>query len=284
MASDLPPIAGITNVTGSFPLPDDFATPLVKIALDGENYYFNDTDQYAQLGTTVHDDKLGVALNTGLLETIHAITNCANKTETDYIVSLAENGKAQIKISHRYYGGEYNDKNRYFSELPPEERKHYFQETVSHFAQGARAVADLTTKFDTYPGLEEFTVEMDNYAVADRNYLYFDLPKLPSLFDFGAAQRSLPLYIADGSEKNVHTEIQWPAGYQETDIVPVSKNVMVDGGRAAVKREDSAGKCTVDYQLQTVPAIVGAKEYPALPGIQSILCKKSSTVFLLERK
>ncbi|MGH7953197.1 MAG: DUF3857 domain-containing protein, partial [Limisphaerales bacterium] len=51
MASYLPPIAGITNVTQSFPLPDDFQTPLVKINLDGEAYYLNDADEYSQLGT-----------------------------------------------------------------------------------------------------------------------------------------------------------------------------------------------------------------------------------------
>src|SRR5208282_1147345 len=52
LASGLPPIAGITNVAFSFPLPSAFQEPLVRVELDGQAYYLNDTDQYARLGST----------------------------------------------------------------------------------------------------------------------------------------------------------------------------------------------------------------------------------------
>ena len=102
MASGLPPVAGINNVAKSFPLPDDFQTPLVRIRVGGDDYYLNDGNQYSQLGTTAFDDKLGIALASQKLETIRAAKNCGNKTETDYAVSLADDGKARIKISTHF--------------------------------------------------------------------------------------------------------------------------------------------------------------------------------------
>jgi hypothetical protein len=285
MASGLPPIAGITNVTQSFPLPDNFTTPLVKITVDGETYYLNDTDQYSQLGTTPYDDKLGVVLSSQKMETIQAAKDCQDKTETDYAVSLTDDGRAQIKISQHFYGENYNGLNRYFSELPPEEREHYFQELVSGVAQGAQAVGGLTTKFDTYPGLEESTVVLDHYAVADGKFLYFDLPFTPTLFSVGTDQRSLPFYIAQGDEQIIHTDIQLPPGFRLTDIAPKAENLVAPGGaQAQVTRANADGKCEMDYQLDTIPAIVSPKDYPAMLKLQSDLDEKASTVFLLERE
>jgi Domain of Unknown Function with PDB structure (DUF3857)/Transglutaminase-like superfamily len=138
LASDLPPIDGITNVTSSFPLPQYFQTPLVKISVDGQAYYLNDTDQYSRLGTVAADGKLGIALAGQTWETIAAAKGCQNKTETTYAMVLTDQGAARIMIAKNYYGENYNAKNRYFSELPPEERNRYHQKIVSEMAQGAQ--------------------------------------------------------------------------------------------------------------------------------------------------
>ncbi len=139
LASSLPAIAGITNVAMAFPLPDFFPTPLVRVTLDGVNYYLNDTDQYAQLGSTASDGAMGIALSTGAWETVHAVKGCEDATRTDYALLLDDTGRTLLQVSRWYYGGSYSDRNKYFSELPPEERKRYFQEAVSAVAQGARA-------------------------------------------------------------------------------------------------------------------------------------------------
>ncbi len=46
MASGLPPVDGINDVVKSFPLPDYFQTPLVRIRIGGDDYYLNDGNQY----------------------------------------------------------------------------------------------------------------------------------------------------------------------------------------------------------------------------------------------
>ena len=285
MASDLPPIAGITNVTQSFPLPGDFQTPLVRISVDGTNDYLNDTDQYSQLGTTRFDGKLGIMPVSQKIETIRAAENCGDRTETDYAVSLADDGKARIKISTHFYGGNYNRDHKYFAELPPEERNHYFQEAVSRVAQGARAVGNLTTEFDTYPGLEEFTVDLDDYGVVDGKYFYFNLPFTPPFFAVTAGQRSLPLFVSNETEEIVRAEMEWPAGFRLTDIAPKSEDFVAPGGsQVHISQTNTGGKCIVRDEFGTVPAIISPKNYPQLLNIQSRLGRKSETTFLLERK
>jgi transglutaminase-like putative cysteine protease len=285
IASGLPPVAGIKNIAESFPLPGDFRTPLVRVTVDGEDYYLNDSDQYSHLGTTAFDDKLGVALSSGKMVTIKAAAGCGGRTETDYRLSLAGDGKARIKISKHYYGREYDATNRYFSELPPEERKHYFQEAVSRVAQGARAEGGLTTDFNTYPGLEEFTVALDDYGVVAGKYLYFNLPFMPANSPATTDQRSLPLFLPDKDERVIRTEIELPDGFRQTDISPKSEHFAAPGGsQARITQTSANGKCVVTDQFVTVPTIVSPKDYPVLLNIQAALGRKSATTFLLERE
>jgi transglutaminase-like putative cysteine protease len=285
MASGLPPVDAINKVAKKMPLPDNFAMPLVRISIDGENYYLNDTDQYAQLGTTGYDGKLGIVLAKQKMETISAVKNCDDKADTDFAISLSDNGKARITVSIHSYGNRYNAKRQFFAELPPEERNRYFQEAVSSVAQGARAVGDLTTKFDTYPGLEQFTVDLDNYGVVDGKYLYLNLPFTPYFIDAGTAQRSLPLYISDRREVNVHAEIELPPGYVQTDIVPKTQSFSASGGsQVHVTATSEPGKCVVTDNYRTAPAIINTQEYLKLVSIQSELGQKSATTLLLEKK
>ena len=285
LASTLPPIPEVTKVTGSFPLPQYFSSPLVRVVVDGSAYYLNDTDQYARIGSTGFDGKLGIVLATHQCETLHAAPECNDHTETLYAMSVEDNGKTRLDITRRYFGSHFNSKNSYFSELPPEERRRYFQELVSGVAQGARPIGDLVTKFDTYPGLERFSVEVDNYAVADGKYLYFDLPFTPSLFPPGADRRSLPLFLTRRSDSTVRTEISLPPAFRNLVIVPRSQTLdaPAHAGEAKITLSTDAGKCLLEHDLQTAPAIISPKEYSALLGLESTLGKKSSTVFLLQK-
>ena len=131
-----------------------------------------------------------------------------------------DSGRTRIGVSRWYYGENYNEKHRFFSELPPEERKRYFQETVSGVAQGARPVGDLTTAFDTYPGREQFSVIIDNYGVTAGKYLYFNLPFTPSLIPVGADQRALPLLISQGGKNTIRTEIELPPEFRRIVVAP----------------------------------------------------------------
>jgi transglutaminase-like putative cysteine protease len=283
MASDLPDIKGITDVAKKFPLPQNFQTPLIRVTVAGATYYLNDTDQYSQLGTTAHDGRLGVMLASRALKTIHATADCSEQTETLFKLSLGNDGKAQIGVTRHYYGSIFNEKKRFFAELPPEERRRYFQETVSEVAQGAQPVGDLITSFDSYPGTEQFSVKIDDYAVVDGNYSYFDLPFTPSLSPASTDRRVLPLFISRQNKNVIRTEIILPANFQDVIIAPKSETLKEAGGVARIKSLQTGGKYTITHELDTVPAIVSPKEYQALLKVESALSKKSATVLLLAK-
>ena len=286
LASNLPAMQDISNIVTSFPLPDSFDTPLVKLTLDGETYYLNDTDQYARLGSTAHEDRLGINLSSQAGEVIEAAKDCKDRIETDYTLSFADNGRMRMGVRNHYFGNEYNQKNRYFSELRPEERKRYYQEAVSKIDQGARPVGDLTEQFDTYPGTEQFTVELDNYAVVDGKYLYFNLPFTPSLVQLpGGDRRTLPLMLSDEGTHSIRTEIELPLGFRDVLISPANESLEAPagGGKVRMMSSEAAGKFVLTDNFEKSPAVINPRDYLAMLKVESILETKSAKVFLLEK-
>jgi hypothetical protein len=156
---------------------------------------------------------------------------------------------------------------------------------VSDIAQGARPVGDLRTSFDTYPGVEQFTVEINNYAVADGRYLYFDLPFTPSLFPAGADTRALPLFVSREREQSIRTEIELPSGFRRLVLTPKEQTLEAPGGsgRARTTVTTTGGKCIIAQELVTWPSIVAPKGYTKLVDLESALGRKSSRLFLLEK-
>lgn len=282
LASDLPPVPRIAGVVKHFPLPQNFQYPLVRVVVAGQTYYLNDTDQYAKLGTTPHAHRLALALASRAVTEIKPAKNCDEQSETLYTVALKNDGQAQIGITRRYFGSEFNGKKRYFSELPPEERQRYYQQVVSGVAQGARPAGDLVTKFDTYPGLEHYSVTVDHYAVVDGKYLYFDLPFAASLFPAGADSRQLPLFISYGSRSRIRAEITLPPEFRRLVIAPPGGKLSADGQTARVTTSTANGKFVLTDELQTTPAIVAPADYPALLKAESALREKSARAFLLQ--
>jgi hypothetical protein len=285
LGSGLPPIAGITNIAYTFPLPHSFTAPLVRVTVRGTTCYLNDTDQYAKLGSTSHDGKLCFVLSSQNCEVIHAAADSQEKTETVYTMSLDDTGRTRLGVTRRYFGTHYNRKNRFFSELPPEEKSRYYQEMVSGISQGARPVGGLETKFDIYPGIEQFTMEINNYAVADGKYLYFDLPFSPSLFPGGTDHRTLPLFVGGRSDSTIRTEINLPPGFHHMVMSPKVQTLDSPGGsgRGKITAETAGDKYVVAHELEVSPAIVEAKDYSAMLDVESALGKRSSRLFLLEK-
>ncbi len=288
LASALPAIEGINKVATSFPLPESFNVPLVKVTVDGEAYYLNDTDEYARLGSTQYEGRLGLALADGSCQVIKAAKDCQDKTETVYTLSIADDGKLQMGVTERYYGAQYNRWHRYFSELRPEERKRYWQQLVSGVAQGAHPVGELSDQFESYPGIEHYSVEVDNYAVVDGKYLYFDLPFTPSLFEYalGGDRRTLPMLLSQAGKRNVRTEVELPPGFRGVVVSPTSQSFDAPSGvgKVRINANSTAGKFVLTDEFETSPALLDPKDYPSMLKLESSLGKKSAKVMLLRKE
>jgi transglutaminase-like putative cysteine protease len=285
LGSGEPAISPLSQVAGRFPLPYEFQAVLVRVEVDGEAYYCNDTDQYARLGATPHDGKLGITLANQSLGTISAVHGDENRTAAGYRMSVDDTGTVRMEIRLEYFGTSYGDKNRFFSELPPEERRRYFQEAVSQVAQGARPVGGLTTSFDGYPGVEQFTVEIDHYGVVDGKYLYFELPYSLNLFPTYTDRHTLPLIIRSARLETIRTDIELPPGFRRVVIAPGNQDLVAPSGAGAVhvSARVAGGDWSVTEDLSERPAVVYPGDYASLLGVESSLENKSSRLLLLER-
>jgi len=286
LASDLPAADGIRAISTSFPMPDSFDTPIVKVDVDGQSIYLNDTDQYAHLGSTTHDDRLGIDLATQSTQVIAAAKDSADRVETNYSLAFGANGKLLMDVQKHYFGNDFNEKSRVFAEMRPEEKKRYFQEEVSRVGQGARPVGGLTEQFDSYPGIEKFSVELDNYAVVDGKYLYFDLPFTPTLIPLpGGDHRTLPLMLPRVSTAQTRAEITLPPGFKNVLISPAGENLDAPsgGGKATITTSSNAGKYVLTEDSEIAPVVISASDYPAMQKLEATLEKKSGQVFLLEK-
>jgi hypothetical protein len=285
LASDLPAIAGLTDRVRSFPFPEKFTVPLVRVTVNGKTCYLNDTDQYAHLGSTRHDGRLGIDLATGASLTIRAAADCSDREVTTYAMVLDGQGNARIGIRHAYYGMAYERKNRRFSELLPRQRAHYFQQMVSRVAQGARPVGRLMTNFNVYPGIERFEVDVDRYGVAKDGCLYLPLPFTPRLLPTETNRRTLPLLISKASDKTLRARIQLPPEYRHVAIAPRPAEYQGPGGTgsARVVSTTKDGDCLIVYHLAPRLAILQPADYPAALKLESALENRAARMLLVEK-
>jgi hypothetical protein len=268
----------------SLPLPTAFATPLVRVNVDGTTYYLNDTDQYAWLGSTEHEGKLALVLPDGSHTTVEAAGDGATRTDVLCRMTVDDNGKTRISLRRQYFGNRYNEKKKYFSEVTPEDRHRYHQSQVSKVAQGARPVGDLSTRFEEYPGVEEFAVEVDRYAIADGKFEYFPLPVTPQLVPAPTDHRELPFYIGWRSDERVRTEIELPPTRRNVVISPRNQDLEepAGGGAAHIARSLDHGRLILTYGMVVSPAIIPANHYEEVRAIEAALQQKSAKVILVE--
>lgn len=285
LASDVPPVRGLRQAAEAPPIVADFDTPLVRVAVGNDDYYLNDTDQYAPLGATPHDDRLAIGLSSGEYEIIRALGPERARDDITYAVSLFDGGAATIRIVRDYYGTSFAAENWNLAQMRPEEKARYFQELVSAVAQDAKPVGGLATDFDTYPGRESFTVKVDHYAVSDGRFLYFDLPGAPRFLPASGDLRVLPLLDKDDRREEVRVELSLPPGYSHLLIAPRARSLTApDGaGTAVITSQFGHGRWLLTYRLDREPAVITPGDYPKALAEEASLENRAADVVLLAR-
>ncbi len=186
----------------SIPQPDLFGNVLVKVMLGRNAVYLNDTDQYAELGSTPSENLVALPLNTALPGKIAVAPEFRKRTDTAYTIRLSEKGDATITRKRFFHGTDFTAWNKRYTEMTSEERKRHFQEMTASISQGARPTDELKVDFFVYPGTEEFSVEVENYAIAEKNYMYLNLPdSLAGVIGLHSDIRENPMLLSDSREQ-----------------------------------------------------------------------------------
>jgi len=206
-----------------FPFASNFGGVLIKLKVDGNIVYLNDTGEYSELGTTPHDKRPALTLPDGKIEIVKAAPDKESKSETKYKCSVSENGDIKIKVSKKYYGSTFAGMKRFFAEMQPDEFKKYKENLVSGMSQSAKLEGDIISDFKSYPGKTEFTVTIPKYAVRENDFLYFVLPQtLGNFLGINSEARENPIYWSSPAKSETVMEISLPKGFNKFELIPPS--------------------------------------------------------------
>jgi hypothetical protein len=276
-----------------YPSVSTFGGVLVRVRNGSDPVYLNDTNQYAILGTTPADGHLALSLARGATETVSVAQDRKNLRESEYRLTLTEQGDARIAVTRKNYGDSFAAQRQMFTELPPEERNRYYQELVAEISQAAIADSNLVTDFNSYPGVESFSVRAQKYGVRDGDFLYFELPRsLGHFFSLRSDTHENPFYQSRDFSFRVSTVVELPRDFGTVVLAPEPKEWRLPAGggtiRVRVSKQEDAGNGSVSltfvHEVDLNPFILEARAYPDLLEIEKQLTHAQARLVLVSRK
>lgn len=285
LASLSPRVPDVIKPLVACPQMDTFDSVLVRVQLNGEYIYLNDTDQYAALGATRHDGRLGLVLPDGTPETIRAARAKEDRDETLYTMVIDADGTAKITQRSLAYGMAFGDLKRQFAEMQPEERRQLQEQMVANIAQSAQLVTPLSATFDNYPGVIELTVSVPRYAVRD-TVMYYTLPAdLSDMVRVRSDMRDNPYYWSAPRRARTTFTMHVPEHFTHADMLPqeLSWRAPANAGtvRVTSQRADNGRTLTVQQEVDLQPAVIAADDYPDLLTINRQLAHPRMKTVLL---
>jgi len=286
-------IASLQRLEARYPADSTFGQVLVRVRSGWAEVYLNDTNQYAELGSTPAHGHLALPLAQGRTETISIAQDKQDLRQYEYRLTLTEEGDARIAAARKNYGDSFAIRHRMFAEMPPEERNRYYQEMVAEISQAAVADGDLVTDFDSYPGVETFAVRVDKYAVRDGEFLYFELPaSLRHLFNLRSDTHENPFYRAGALRRRISTVVELPEGNWRLVLAPRQRRLSLPGGGGTVavsvtaQGPDSGDAATLvfTHEVELDPFILESQDYPDLLEIEKQLTHAQARTVLLKRE
>ncbi len=269
-----------------------FGTVLVRVKLEEEYVYLNDTNQYAALGATHHDGRPGILLPSGEIVTIAAMKDRRNRSETEYAITMKPDTDGAVRRTRNVYGTSFQSFHRRYVEMPPEERRRHFQEMVAGISQAAKADGELVTKYDDYPAVEEFAVDIDKYAVLDGDHYYFTLPdSFAGLLSLRSDTRANPVYWGSPSDTALKLTINLPRGYvlslpaEGEAVTLLDEKLPSDAGSVTITaKTPKPGVLDLTFRAMTVPALIPPEDYGKLLDIQRRLAHPRMRTVILRRQ
>lgn len=293
VASKLPNIKEITGKVTEY-LQNVFTEVLVRVKLNNEMIYLNDTDQYSKLGTSQFEGKPMLVLDTKKQSVVKTAQNFLSATELAYDIRLKDDESARIRKTVSFYGMAYNGFNKKFSEMLPENFSRYYQEEIAMVSQSAKPVGELKTELNAYPGEERFTVDVENFfLVTDKKLMYFKLPFNPvqNLFKLSSDSRKYPYFIPVPNRTKIKYTVTVPGKYTTAKILPKSFewHAPSAGGYIKIsseftKKDSSHGVIEISYDVNLNPLLISPDDYSSLLKISNKLSHSDNKIVLLSEE
>lgn len=288
-ASKLPNIKEITGKVTEY-FQNIFTEVIVRVKINNEVIYLDETDQYSKLGTSLFENKPMIALDNAKQGTVKVVQNALTATELIYEIRLKDDESARIRRTASFYGNAFNAFNKKFAEMLPENLSRYYQEEIAAISQSAKPIGGLKTELSTYPGEERFTVDVENFFVPDGKLMYFKLPFNPiqNILKLSADTRKYPYFIPSANRIKLKYLVTVPAKYSTAKILPKSFewHAPSTGGFIKVfsefrKKENTPGIIEINYDVNLNPMLISPEEYGSLLKISSKLSHPDVRLVLL---
>jgi len=276
-----------------YPTSGAFGSVLVRLPNGSQTVYLNDTNQYAVLGATPADGGLALPLAEGRPEKIDVAQDRKNLRDYELRLALTEQGDARITTTRKNFGEWFGARRKLFAEMPPEERSRFHQEMVAEVSQAAVTDSNLVTEFNSYPGVESFSVRVEKYAVRDGDFLYFELPQsLRNLFGLRSDTHENPFYLGSDQSFRVSTAVELPPGFSQVVLAPDQRDWQLPAGGGTVRvsvsnqsqGDDGPVRLTVTHEVDLNPFMLEAQGYPELVEIEKQLTHAQARTILVTRR
>jgi transglutaminase-like putative cysteine protease len=263
-----------------------FTHLLVKV-MDGRRVvYLNETDHYARLGSTPFEGRVALDLE-GEPTVIEPPRTMKERSRSDFLLELDDNGDAQLTATRAYYGMAFGATRRLYEELPPEERRRHFMELVASLSQASEPQGGLSTDFSIYPGFRSFTVSIPRYAVRDGKYLYVTLPAgVGDLLRLNTDTRDGAFYRSEPQRTTVRYDLKLPATTRKVHMLPPEIDWQGPDGFGTIRFEqqptDDPHHVTLTQEVDLHPAVIRPEAYPVLLKLHQQLQHPSTRTVLIE--
>ncbi len=274
LASELPNLEYYKQDWNLLFMPEMYSRVLVRAG----GFILNDTDQYAALGTTAHQDKLALHLASSKIDGVKGI---ADSVTTHYVIDLDTEGNAVITLSRKYTGMAFAARNRMYSEMTPELRKRHEQNMAAAISESAEVIEPLSVEILISRCTEKLKVKVPHFAVRIEHYLQFNLPGniAGSLIRPLPEKREYPYFIGLSTKQDLNYEINLPK-----DTKSVAKMLPPDlkYEYVNVRSIDRSSYITVSIKADFSPVLLTSMDYLTLQAVQTRLVHPSMNTVLLE--
>ena len=265
-------------------LPIDFAEVLVLAKVNEEDFYLNDTGEYAQPGSTNSENALAVNLETGEYCTVVPAAECRSSIEQNWRIKCLPGNGAEITRITSFYGSEYEKMNRFFAEITPENEQQYKDRLAATIAPDAELVR-FSRDFKAYPGRVEVTLKVPEFWQKSGRFVYLTLPSTPAeSYIRTAGTRTLPYWYNGSVDFRAHFSVLLLPEWRECELAPAGYMRSIPGCSSTISLRSSLGENTLELEniVRWEPFFLNAGAYSLLEDLQKQLSNPANRTFLFK--
>jgi len=258
----------LENVMIDLPSKNQFPMVLVKVEISGKEYYLNDTNEYAHLGSSSSWKYLTMNLDHSKVGRVELSDEDKTSAVKNLDITIDLDGSGHVKVRVKNYGLSFAENNKRYSEMRPEEKLRHYQELVAQLSQSSIATSELETDFVSYPGEVSYSLDIDRFAVIDGDYMYITLPKVfDNVLGIKSGSREAPFYNPSFVMYKTVMKITVPKEYSKLLLAPESsvRAIPSNGGLLTIDVNlHGDSQLELVYEMRLAPAIIDAQDYSEL--------------------